>query len=45
MIEMSWEVNLGSIRFKELFGLTEYYDAVFNRVGLIKKEGGSGTPN
>ncbi len=36
---MSWEVNLGSIRFKELFGLTEYYDAVFNRVGLIKKEG------
>lgn len=36
---MSWAVNLGSIRSKELFGLAEYYDAVFNRIGLIKKEG------
>jgi hypothetical protein len=38
MIEMSWEANLGSIRSKELLGLAEYYDAVFNRIGLIKKE-------
>lgn len=35
---MSWEINLGSIKSKELFGLAEYYDAVFNRIGLVKKE-------
>ncbi len=35
---MSWDVNLGSSRYKELFGLMEYYDAIFNRIGLIKKE-------
>ncbi len=39
MIEMSWAVNLGMVKSKELFGLIEYYDAVFNRIGLIKKEG------
>ena len=36
---MSWAANLGSIRSVELFGLAEYYDAIFNRTGLIKKEG------
>lgn len=35
---MSWAINLGSIRSKELLGLAEYYDAVFNRIGLVKKE-------
>ncbi len=35
---MSWAVNLGSIRSVELFGLAEYYDAIFNRIGMIKKE-------
>lgn len=38
MIKMSWDVNLGNTRYKELFGLVEYYDAIFNRIGLIKKE-------
>ncbi len=36
---MSWAVNLGSIKSVELFGLAEYYDAIFNRIGMIKKEG------
>lgn len=35
---MSWDVNLGNTRYKELSGLVEYYDAIFNRIGLIKKE-------
>lgn len=35
---MTWGVNLGGTRYEELFGLVEYYDAIFNRFGLIKKE-------
>jgi hypothetical protein len=38
MMKMPWEGSLESIKSKELFGLTEYYDAVFSRVGLIIKE-------
>jgi hypothetical protein len=36
---MSWKVKLQCNRSDELFGLIEYYEAVFNREGLIKKEG------
>lgn len=35
---MTWNANLGGTRYEELFGLVEYYDAIFNRFGLIKKE-------
>ncbi len=38
MIKMCWDISLGSNKYKELFGLVEYYDAIFNRIGLIKKE-------
>lgn len=35
---MTWNANLGGTRYEELFGMVEYYDAIFNRIGLIKKE-------
>jgi hypothetical protein len=38
MIKMAWHIKLQRNRSDELSGLIEYYDAIFNREGLIKKE-------
>jgi hypothetical protein len=38
MIKMAWHIKVQRNRSDELSGLIEYYDAIFNREDLIKKE-------